>query len=81
MMFRVRSYRHTVDGITYTDPIAIMCGSPEGREEVPVRVHDACWTSEVCLPLKHSNSVRQIPAALMKSDIPCRGLSVPSRSM
>eukprot|EP00667_Euglena_gracilis_P006453 EG_transcript_6507 len=62
-MFRVRSYRHTVDGITYTDPIAIMCGSPEGREEVPVRVHDACWTSEVLGSLK-CDCAQQLEQAL-----------------
>ena len=47
--YRVRSYKHTLDGITFTDPIAIIAGKPEGAESVPVRVHDACWTSEVCM--------------------------------
>uniref|UniRef100_A0A7S4FQJ2 GTP cyclohydrolase II n=1 Tax=Eutreptiella gymnastica TaxID=73025 RepID=A0A7S4FQJ2_9EUGL len=50
--YRVRSYKHTLDGITFTDPIAIIAGKPEGAESVPVRVHDACWTSEVIGSLK-----------------------------
>ena len=50
--YRVRSYKHSLDGLTYTDPIAIICGNPEGVECVPVRVHDACWTSEVIGSLK-----------------------------
>ena len=50
--YRVRSYKHSLDGLTYTDPIAIVCGSPEGAACVPVRVHDACWTSEVIGSLK-----------------------------
>lgn len=46
--FRLRGYRHTVDGgRTFTEPTVIIAGSPEGCTDVPVRVHDACYTSEV----------------------------------
>lgn len=46
--FRLRGYRHTVDGgLTYTEPSVIISGSPEGCADVAVRVHDACFTSEV----------------------------------
>lgn len=45
----MRSYKHSLDGITYTDPIAIISGNPEGKSDVALRVHDACWTSEVLL--------------------------------
>lgn len=51
--FRLRGYRHTVDGgLTYTEPSVIISGSPEGRADVAVRVHDACFTSEVLGSLK-----------------------------
>ncbi|KAL4443403.1 hypothetical protein ABPG75_011140 [Micractinium tetrahymenae] len=51
--FRLRGYRHTVDGgLTYTEPSVIISGSPEGCADVPVRVHDACFTSEVLGSLK-----------------------------
>jgi len=43
--FRVRSYRSTVDA-SY-EPTAIIFGKVEGLENVPIRVHDACFTSEV----------------------------------
>lgn len=33
--------------MTYTEPSVIIHGQPEGLEDVPVRVHDACFTSEV----------------------------------
>uniref|UniRef100_A0A7S3VHN9 GTP cyclohydrolase II n=1 Tax=Dunaliella tertiolecta TaxID=3047 RepID=A0A7S3VHN9_DUNTE len=50
---RLRGYKHSVDGgLTYTEPTAIIAGSVEGRENVPVRVHDACYTSEVLGSLK-----------------------------
>lgn len=51
--FRLRGYRHTIDGgRTFTEPSAIISGSVEGLEEVVVRVHDACFTSEVLGSLK-----------------------------
>lgn len=34
-------------GLTYTEPSVIIAGSPEGGADVAVRVHDACFTSEV----------------------------------
>lgn len=46
--FRLRGYKHSVDGgTTFTEPTAIISGQVEGREDVAVRVHDACFTSEV----------------------------------
>jgi GTP cyclohydrolase II len=51
--FRLRGYKHTVDGgRTFTEPAAVICGDVEGKEDVPVRVHDACFTSEVLGSLK-----------------------------
>ena len=50
--YRVRGYRHSVDGAPPTEPVAIVYGEIEGRESVPVRVHDACFTSEVLGSLK-----------------------------
>ncbi|CAL5228412.1 g11542 [Coccomyxa viridis] len=51
--YRLRGYRHTFDGgRTYTEPSCIITGRPEGLENVPVRVHDACFTSEVLGSLK-----------------------------
>ncbi len=46
---RVRAYRDCNDG---SEPIAILCGDVEGSAEVPVRVHDECFTSEVLGSLK-----------------------------
>lgn len=43
-LFRVRAYRDLTDG---TEPLALMVGRFDGDEPVPVRVHDACLTSEV----------------------------------
>lgn len=52
-LFRLRGYKHTVDsGVTFTEPTAIICGKVEGQENVAVRVHDACFTSEVLGSLK-----------------------------
>ena len=49
----MRAYRHTYDGVNVTEPMAIIYGDVEGRRtEVPVRVHDACFTSEVLGSLK-----------------------------
>ena len=39
-------------GITYTEPSAIISGHPEGGTSVSLRVHDACFTSEVLGSLK-----------------------------
>ncbi len=39
-------------GATYTEPTAIINGKVEGLEDVPLRVHDACFTSEVLGSLK-----------------------------
>eukprot|EP00887_Chlorella_sp_A99_P001171 scaffold14.g1171.t1 len=51
--FRLRGYRHTTDGgRTFTEPSVIIAGRPEGCADVPVRVHDACFTSEVLGSLK-----------------------------
>lgn len=47
--YRVRAYR---DGTSNTEPVAIIWGDIEGREEIPVRVHDECLTSEVLGSLK-----------------------------
>ena len=49
--FHVRAYRHTIDGVT-SEPTAMVSGAVEGLEGVPVRVHDACFTSEVLGSLK-----------------------------
>ena len=48
--YRLRGYRHSVDGGVPSEPVAICFGDIEGREKVPVRVHDACFTSEVLGP-------------------------------
>jgi GTP cyclohydrolase II len=40
----VRAYRNREDG---TEPVAIFFHNPKGAEDLPVRVHDACFTSEV----------------------------------
>ncbi|KAG1673261.1 hypothetical protein FOA52_002541 [Chlamydomonas sp. UWO 241] len=51
--FRLRGYKHSVDGgTTFTEPTAIVAGKVEGLENVHVRVHDACYTSEVLGSLK-----------------------------
>ncbi|GIL68484.1 hypothetical protein Vafri_21753 [Volvox africanus] len=51
--FRLRGYKHSIDGgVTFTEPTAIIAGRVEGQENVPVRVHDACFTSEVLGSLK-----------------------------
>eukprot|EP00003_Mantamonas_plastica_P003973 TRINITY_DN1311_c0_g1_i4.p1 TRINITY_DN1311_c0_g1~~TRINITY_DN1311_c0_g1_i4.p1 ORF type:complete len:364 (+),score=65.51 TRINITY_DN1311_c0_g1_i4:482-1573(+) len=47
--YRVRAYRNTLD---YTEPIAMIYGDIENGENIPVRVHDACFTSEVIGSLK-----------------------------
>ncbi|PNW78519.1 hypothetical protein CHLRE_09g393900v5 [Chlamydomonas reinhardtii] len=51
--FRLRGYKHSTDGgATFTEPTAIVSGKVEGQEDVAVRVHDACFTSEVLGSLK-----------------------------
>jgi len=40
----VRAYRNLLDG---TEPVAIFFHDPRQAEDLPVRVHDACFTSEV----------------------------------
>jgi len=44
-IFRVRSYRNINDA--KIEPTAIIFGKVESLENVPLRVHDACFTSEV----------------------------------
>ncbi|GBF98791.1 GTP cyclohydrolase II [Raphidocelis subcapitata] len=51
--FRLRGYKHTIDGgRTFVEPTAIVCGQVEGKEDVALRVHDSCFTSEVLGSLK-----------------------------
>ncbi|KAK3257680.1 hypothetical protein CYMTET_33246 [Cymbomonas tetramitiformis] len=52
--FRVRAYRHVEveTGQIIMEPLAIISGEVEEMEEVPIRVHDACFTSEVLGSLK-----------------------------
>ena len=50
--YRLRGYRHSVDGAPATEPVAVVFGDIEGGESVPVRVHDACFTSETLGSLK-----------------------------
>ena len=40
----VRAYRNRLDG---TEPVAFFFHDPSHAQELPVRVHDACFTSEV----------------------------------
>ncbi len=47
--FRVRAYRDHVDS---TEPVAMVVGDVAGKTDVPVRVHDECFTSEVLGSLK-----------------------------
>ena len=47
--FRVRAYRDHYDN---TEPVALIQGQVAAREDVPVRVHDECLTSEVLGSLK-----------------------------
>ena len=51
--YRVRAYRHANPNTgEVTEPVCVIYGEVEGREDVPVRVHDACFTSEVLGSLK-----------------------------
>lgn len=44
-MFRLRAYRY--HGRRSHEPVVMVCGDVRGRDNVPVRVHDQCQTSEV----------------------------------
>ncbi|POM74069.1 GTP cyclohydrolase II [Phytophthora palmivora] len=50
-MFRVRAYR-SVGSLRESEPIAMITGDVRGKRNVPVRVHDQCFTSEVFGSLK-----------------------------
>ncbi|KAK1943739.1 GTP cyclohydrolase-2 [Phytophthora citrophthora] len=50
-MFRVRAYR-SVGSLRESEPIAMVTGDVRGKRNVPVRVHDQCFTSEVFGSLK-----------------------------
>ncbi|CAD7696299.1 unnamed protein product [Ostreobium quekettii] len=62
--YRLRGYRHSVDGWeSYTEPAVVVSGRVEDQENVPVRVHDACFTSEVLGSLK-CDCAQQLQLAL-----------------
>jgi len=44
-VFRVRSYRSTMN--SSIEPTAVIFGKVENMDNIPIRVHDACFTSEV----------------------------------
>jgi len=74
--FRVRAYRHTVDGVTYSEPTAIVSGDIEGKSGVAVRVHDACFTSEVLGSMK-CDCAEQLKKALdYVRDLPEGGMVI-----
>ncbi|RLN51249.1 hypothetical protein BBJ29_009882 [Phytophthora kernoviae] len=50
-IFRVRAYR-SVGSLRESEPIAMITGDVRGQRNVPVRVHDQCFTSEVFGSLK-----------------------------
>ena len=51
--YRVRAYRHANPNTgEVTEPVCVIYGEVEGQEDVPVRVHDACFTSEVLGSMK-----------------------------
>jgi GTP cyclohydrolase II len=58
-LLRVRAYR----SITGAEPLAIMAGDVRGQSAVPVRVHDACLTSEALGSLK-CDCAQQLKLAL-----------------
>ena len=61
----MRAYRHRPAGkLATTEPLAIIYGNVEGLASVPIRVHDACFTSEVRAILKKV-SARQTVAELV----------------
>jgi GTP cyclohydrolase II len=45
--FRVRAYRMRDQKRTHIEPVAIIFGDIEGKADVPIRIHDQCFTSEV----------------------------------
>lgn len=70
-LFRLRGYKHSLDGgLTFTEPTAIISGSVEGKSDVPVRVHDACYTSEVLGSLKCDCADQLALALKMINDSP-----------
>ncbi|GMF15986.1 unnamed protein product [Phytophthora fragariaefolia] len=50
-LFRVRAYR-AVGSLRESEPVAMISGDVRGQRNVPVRVHDQCFTSEVFGSLK-----------------------------
>ena len=51
--YRVRGYRHANPNTgAVTEPVCVVYGDVEGLEDVPLRVHDACFTSEVLGSMK-----------------------------
>ena len=50
--YRVRAYRHHLCGMGVSEPLCVIHGDIEGKSAVPLRVHDACFTSEVLGSLK-----------------------------
>jgi len=51
-VYRVRGYRHTTKTGKVDEIIVIIHGQVEGRSDVPLRVHDQCYTAEVLGSLK-----------------------------
>lgn len=52
-IFRVRSYRLSSESNPcMQEPLAIIIGNIEGKSDVPLRVHDQCFTSEVLGSMK-----------------------------
>lgn len=49
-LFRLRAYRYNGRHKSH-EPVVMVCGDVRDRESVPVRVHDQCQTSEVCMHL------------------------------
>lgn len=50
-LFRVRAYR-AIGSLRESEPMAMVTGDVRGKRNVPVRVHDQCFTSEVFGSLK-----------------------------
>ncbi|KAE9005452.1 hypothetical protein PF010_g12442 [Phytophthora fragariae] len=50
-LFRVRAYR-SIGSLRESEPVAMISGDVRGKRNVPVRVHDQCFTSEVFGSLK-----------------------------
>ena len=62
--YRVRAYRHLNPNTgEVSEPVCVIHGEVEGREDVPVRVHDACFTSEV-LGLMKCDCKQQLEMAM-----------------